>query len=86
MKKHEIEGSFTTYQLIVGSEMPALAVVVPAKSHAHLAELNAKMTQTLGAEMKALDARALAITRRFDRKIAVVRPDLADGAFAKKTN
>jgi hypothetical protein len=83
MKKQGIEGSFTTYQLLVGAEMPALVIVVPAKSALDLAERNAKTEAKLGKEVDALDARALAVTRRFDRKIGRVRPDLADGAFRK---
>lgn len=85
MKKHELDGAFTTYQLLLGNELPALVVVVPAKSAVDLAERSARMEEKLGKEGQALDARALAVTRKFDRKIGWMRPDLSEGAFRKKS-
>lgn len=86
MKKKGVEGSFTFYQLLMGQDMPAFAIIVPARSPEHLAELNAAFRSKMGAEGEALDQKSMKLIRKFDRKIGWVRPDLSSAAFRKRSD
>lgn len=81
MKAKGVESGFTLYQLAFGSDMPALATLVPARSLVELQQMNAAFMEKMGADGAALQKKVDAITRRFDRRIGFPRPDLSSAAF-----
>lgn len=61
----------------MGPELPMMVVMIPARDPLDLAQANAEAQKLLGAEGAKLAARALSLTRRFERHEAWLRPDLA---------
>jgi hypothetical protein len=76
-KQKNIAESFNIYIGVMGNDLPVLVAAIPAKSGADQAMADERVNATLGADVRPLQARAMAITRRFDRRTATYRPDLS---------
>ncbi len=76
-KSKNIPDGFTIYMAMSGTDLPLLVAVVTAKSPADFAMADQKNTATLGDALRALQARALSVTRRLERKDSFYRPDLS---------
>lgn len=73
----QIADGYRLFWTVMGADMPMLFVEVGAKDAADLAQIDARSQQALGAEGRALFQRAHAITRRYERQRAWLRPDLS---------
>lgn len=82
-KAKGIGEGYRTFTVVNGPEMPALIVEVPAKDGADYYARNAAAQATLGDAGRALFARAFAITRRLERKNAMLRPDLSPATWPR---
>ncbi len=76
-KQKNIGEAFTIYIQILGNDLPLLVAAIPGKSAADVAAADERVNAALGADVLPLQARAMAITRRFDRREATYRPDLS---------
>lgn len=76
-KSKNIAEGYGLYKAVLGPELPLYAVAIAARDAADYAAENAKLQETLGAEGRALAARAMALTRRFEVREAIARPDLS---------
>ena len=76
-KSKNIGDGFTIYLGAMGNDLPLLVASIPAKSPADFAMVDEKNTATLGNDLRALQARALAVTRRFETREGWYRPDLS---------
>jgi hypothetical protein len=63
------------YMALNGENLPLLVVSIPAKSRADYVAADDRLNATLGADIKPLQARALSITRKFELREAMARPD-----------
>ncbi|HEX9163438.1 MAG TPA: hypothetical protein VF980_17155 [Thermoanaerobaculia bacterium] len=72
-----IADPFTTYQVVSGNDLPILVAAVPAKSAADYYANDEKVNAALGADVQPLAARALAITRKYEVRDGIYRPDLS---------
>ena len=82
-KAKNIANGFTIYMAMMGQDLPLLVAAVGAKSPTDYAAMDEKDTATLGNDLRALQARALAITRKFETREGWYRPDLSYPAPAK---
>jgi hypothetical protein len=73
----QIADGYRLFWSVMGPDMPMLFVAVGAKDAADLAQIDARSQQALGAEGQALFHRAHAVTRRYERQRAWLRPDLS---------
>ena len=76
-KEKKIADGFMIYTALSGHDLPLLLSVIPAKSPADFAAADEKTTATLGDALRTLQGRALALTRRIERKDTWYRPDLS---------
>lgn len=76
-KQKNIAESFSIFIDILGDDLPLLVASVPAKSEADAVAADERVNSALGADGQALQARAMAITRRFERRSSTFRPDLS---------
>jgi hypothetical protein len=76
-KARNVPNGYNVHKAVFGPELPLLAVSIPARDAADFHAEDAKVQALLGAEGQALAARALALTRRFETREAVLRPDLS---------
>ncbi len=76
-KSKKIADGFTIYTAMSGTDLPLLVAVITAKSPADFAAADEKNSAALGDALRALQARALAITRRLERRDSFFRPDLS---------
>lgn len=76
-KAKNIPDGFNIYQVISGNDLPLLVVSVHGKSAADLAQAEEKNNATLGKDVFPLAARAMGITRRYETKDGMYRPDLS---------
>jgi len=76
-KSKDIPDGFTIYTALSGHDLPLLVAVIPAKNPADLATADEKTNAALGDALRALQGRALSITRRFERKDSWYRPDMS---------
>lgn len=76
-KSKNVANGYNLYRTVMGPEMPLLVVAIGAKDAADFHAENAKTQASLGAEGQALAARAMALTRRFEQRAAIPRPDLS---------
>ena len=83
-KAKGITTGYQLYKVVMGPDMPALVVRIPAKDPADWYAADQKAQELTGAEGQALAARALAITRHFDMRESWRRPDLDLPAMAAK--
>jgi hypothetical protein len=52
-------------------------VAIPARNETDLVTAGQGVNNTLGADLRAVQARAVALTRRFERREGISRPDLS---------
>ena len=76
-KSKNIPDGFTIYMAMNGNDLPLLVAAITAKSPADFAMSDEKNTATLGNDLRALQARALSITRKFETREGWYRPDLS---------
>ncbi|MGZ5494045.1 MAG: hypothetical protein ACXW3E_11550 [Thermoanaerobaculia bacterium] len=76
-KAKNISDGFSVYQVLSGNDLPMLIASSRAKSAADYYANDEKVNATLGADVRALQARALAITRKFEVRDAMYRPELS---------
>jgi hypothetical protein len=76
-KAKGVKNGYTVYKVVMGAEMPAYIVSVGATDAAEYQADDAKLGALLGPEFQALGARTIALTRRFETREAVARPDLS---------
>lgn len=76
-KAKNLPNPYHIYKGVLGGEMPTLIVVAPAKDAADYAMAERSDREALGEAGKALFARAFALTRRFESKTYVLRPELS---------
>jgi hypothetical protein len=72
-----ITDSFNIYTAVLGTDLPLLVAAIPAKSATDLLAADERINATLGADVRPLQQRAMAITRRFERREGTLRPDLS---------
>lgn len=76
-KKAGMTDGFKIFQAVTGHDLPVWAVAFYGKSPADLAAREEAAREKLGAEGRALEARTIALVRRFNKRIGTVRPDLS---------
>lgn len=75
-KQKNIGDGFNLYMAIFGEDLPLLVASVGAKSPADYAAADERTNALLGADLRALQQRAMSITRRFEERDVLMRPDL----------
>ena len=76
-RQKNITDSYNVYTGVIGNDLPVLLVAFPAKSEIDLLAEDERINASVGADMLPLQQRALAITRRFERREGTLRPDLS---------
>lgn len=76
-KAKNIGDPFTIFMAVSGHDLPLLIVAVPGKSEADFAAEDDRVNATLGNDVRPLQQRALAITRKFEVKEGTFRPELS---------
>ena len=76
-KAKNISDAFSIYQVLSGTDLPILLATTRAKSAADFYANDEKVNAMLGADVRALQARALAITRKLEVRDAMYRPELS---------
>ncbi len=76
-KSKNIPDGYNLFMREMGSEMPLVVVVTWGKNAPDYSSETEKIDAMLGEEGKALAARAMAITRKFEQKDGWARPDLS---------
>jgi hypothetical protein len=76
-KAKGVKIGYNVYKVVMGAEMPAYIVSVGATDAADYQAENAKLPGVVGPELQSLSARTAALTRRFETREAVARPDLS---------
>ena len=76
-KAKNISDAFSIFQFMSGNDLPVLLATTRAKSAADFYANDEKVNAMLGADVRALQARALAITRKFEVRDAMYRPELS---------
>lgn len=76
-REKKIPDGFTIYMAMSGHDLPLLVAVIPAKSPADFAATDERTSAALGDALKALQGRAMSITRRLEHKDSWFRPDLS---------
>jgi hypothetical protein len=78
-----IGDGFTVFTAASGNGLPLLIVSIPAKSAADFYANDEKINAAFGNDIRPLAMRALAITRKFDTRDAVYRPEMSYPLSAK---
>jgi hypothetical protein len=76
-KQKNMGDGFRIYMSILGEDLPLLVASIHAKSAADYAAMDERTNTVLGADLRALQARAMSISRRFEQREAMIRPDLS---------
>lgn len=76
-KAKNVSSGYSVYKSMLGPEMPLYAVAVGARDAADYHAEDARLRTLLGPEGQALFARAFAVTRRFESRDGLLRPDLS---------
>jgi hypothetical protein len=76
-KSKNIGDGFTIYMAMNGNDLPLLVVATTGKSAADYAVNDDKVNAMLGDALRPLQARALALTRKFETREGLYRPDLS---------
>ena len=71
-----IEEGYRVYYGGIGTDMPMVLFVQPAKSRVDFATLSDKQDEILGEEGNKLFEKALSITQKFEHNDGIMRPDL----------
>lgn len=83
-KAKNIADGFTVYQVLSGNDLPLLVVSTTGRSAADYAANDEKVNAMLGTDVRPLQARAMAITRKFEIRQGMYRPELSYPAMAMK--
>jgi hypothetical protein len=84
-KSKGIKDGWRYYEAVTGPDLPLVLIQVDAKDAADFAAADAANAAALGAEGQALFAKALALTRRIERRSALRRPDLSAAPAGAKS-
>ena len=76
-RQKNLPDSYNIYTAVLGTDLPLLVAAIPAKSQADSIAADERINAALGADVRPLQQRAMAITRRFDRREGTLRPDLS---------
>lgn len=76
-RSKNIPDPFTIYMAMSGSDLPLLIVAVPGKSAADFYAEDERVNAMLGADVRPLQARAMASTRKYEVKDGTYRPELS---------
>ena len=76
-KSKNVGDGFSIFMATMGQDLPLLIAGIPSKSPADFATVDEKTNATLGADLRALQGRALGITRRIEHREGWYRPDLS---------
>ncbi|HEY8134229.1 MAG TPA: hypothetical protein VII12_20290 [Thermoanaerobaculia bacterium] len=76
-KQKDIAERYSIFITVLGEDLPLLVAAIGAKSEADSVSADERVNATLGADVRPLQARAMAITRKFERRQALYRPDLS---------
>lgn len=76
-RSKNIPNGFRIYMAQTGMDLPLLVAVIPAKSASDWTMADEKNNATLGDALKALQMRAMSISRRIESKEIWARPDLS---------
>ncbi|MCU1229902.1 MAG: hypothetical protein JWO97_2786 [Acidobacteria bacterium] len=76
-KAKNVGDGFSVFMAVSGSNLPLLIVSVPAKSAADFYATDEKINAAFGNDIRPLAMRAMAITRRYETRDAVLRPDMS---------
>jgi len=76
-KSKNVPDGFTIFIAMLGQDLPLLVAAIPAKSATDFAATDERNAALLGNDLRALQARALGITRRFETREGWYRPDLS---------
>jgi hypothetical protein len=75
-KQKNVPNPFSIFMSVFGNDLPLLVVSSPAKSAADYAAEDERVNAMVGADVRPLEQRAMAITRRLETREGMVRPDL----------
>ena len=76
-KAKGVKNGYTIYKAVMGADMPYYFVSEGALDAADFEAEDAKTAALVGPELQALGARLMALTRRYETREAVPRPDLS---------
>jgi hypothetical protein len=76
-RSKNIPDPFTVYLAASGNDLPLLVVTVPGKSASDFYAEQDKIGAMLGSDVRPLEARALAFTRKYEVKDGTFRPELS---------
>jgi hypothetical protein len=76
-KSKNVSDGFTIFMAMMGQDLPLLVAAIPARSPADFAMVDEKNSAMLGNDLRALQMRALSITRRLENREGWYRPDLS---------
>ena len=76
-KAKGVKNGYTIYKAVMGADMPYYFVSEGALDAADFETEDAKTAALVGPELQALGARLMALTRRYETREAVPRPDLS---------
>ena len=76
-RSKNIGDGFTIYEQLSGNDLPVWVVASTARSAADYYANDDKITAALGSELRALQARSMNVTRKYDVRDAMLRTDLA---------
>jgi hypothetical protein len=82
-RQKNMTDSFNIYTAVLGTDLPLLLVAIPARSESDLLAADERINSALGADIRPLHQRAMAITRRFERREGTLRPDLSYPGMSK---
>ena len=72
-----ISDPFTVFMAMSGNDLPLLVVAIPAKSPSDYYSNADQVNAALGADVRPLVARAMAITRKYETRDGTARPELS---------
>lgn len=84
-KSKNVPDGFTIFMAMMGQDLPLLVAAIPARNPADFAMVDQKNSATLGDDLRALQMRALSITRRLENREGWYRPDLSYPMPSKST-
>ncbi len=76
-RQKNIPDPYSIFMGVFGNDLPLLVVTAPAKSAADFAAQDERNNATLGAAVRPLEQRAMAVTRRYEQRESFFRPDLS---------
>lgn len=76
-RSKNVPDPFTIYMAMSGNELPLLIVSVPGRNAADFYAEQERVGAMLGADVRPLEARAMANTRKYEVKDATYRPELS---------